>query len=177
MHPLSAFSSKTCRFLYILVPMLLIISNAFGNDQGGFGSHITYSMPHNLIGINIHSSWTNGFGFYYEMKQSLSSPSTAPNGESFLNLSGGSLKRMKANILIYFGGGVSWRVYSDPPGSLQQAIDPARLNLSGGIIIVKQGSRFLHNLLSYQFGFDTRPLGVSIGVGFHFNRPFKKRSK
>ena len=154
--------------------MLLIISKADGNDQGGFGSHITYSMPHNLIGINIHSSWTNGFGFYYEIKQGLSGPSTAPHGENFLNISGGLLKRIKPNILIYYGGGVSWRIYSDPPGSVRQAIDPARLNLSGGIITVKKGSGFFHDLLSYQFGFDTRPFGVNFGVGLHFNLSFLK---
>ena len=175
MHSLSAFSRKTCRFLFILAPMLLITSKALGNGQGRLGSYITYSMPHNLIGFNIHSSWTNGFGFYSEMKMGLSGPSTARNEETFLNISGGLLKRMNPKILIYFGGGGSLRLYLDPPGSARQAIDPARLNLSGGIIIVQQGSGFLHDLLSYQFGFDTRPLGVSIGVGLHFKLPFLKR--
>ena len=159
----------------LIVFALSLVSFSPINGQGGFGSHITYSIPHNLIGFNIHSSWTNGFGFYYEVKGGLSGPSTAPNGETFLNLSGGLLKRMKPNTLIYFGGGVSRRLYSDPPGSVRQAIDPARLNLSGGIIIVKQGSGFLHDLLSYQIGFDTRPLGVGIGVGLHFNLQFLKR--
>jgi len=168
---------RTYRSISVLGLILSIFSNAIGNDQGGFGSHITYSMPHNLIGVNIHSSWKNGFGFYYEFKAGIENPSVSQNRETFLNLSGGLLKRMRPNILTYFGVGASWRIYSDPPGSLRQAIDPARLNLSGGIIIIKQGSGFFHDLLSYQFGFDTRPLGISVGIGLHFNLPFLKRSK
>ena len=176
MNTLNVFP-KTYRSISVLGLILSIFSNAIGNDQGGFGSHITYSMPNNLIGVSIYSKWKSGFGIYYELKAGLSGPSTAQDGETFLNISGGLLKRMRPNILAYFGVGKSWRIYSDPPGSLRHAIDPARLNLSGGIIIIKQGSGFLHDLLSYQFGFDARPLGVNVGIGLHFNLPFLKRSK
>ena len=155
--------------------MVSIMSKALGNDRGGFGSHVTYSMPHNLIGYNFHSSRTNGFGFYTEMKMSLSGPNTARNEQAFMNISGGLLKQMKPKIHVYFGGGGSWRLYLDPPGSGRQTLDPARLNLSGGIFIVQQGSGLLQELIFYQFGFDTRPLGVSMGVGLHLMQLILKR--
>ncbi len=176
MNTLNVFP-KTYRSISVLGLILSIFSSAIGNDQGGFGSHITYSIPHNLIGVSIYSKWKDGFGIYCELKQGLSGPSTAQDGETFLNISGGVLMKMKPNIYIYFGSGPSWRLYSDYPGSLQQAIDSAKLNLIGGIIVINKGQGFLRNLISFQVGVDTQPFGVNTGIGLHFNLPFLKRSR
>lgn len=180
MNTLNVFP-KTYRSISVLGLILSIFSNAIGNDQGGFGTHITYSMPHNLIGVSITSIRVSGFGFYYEFKAGIENPSVSQNRETFLNISGGFITRMKPNLFIFFGGGASWRIYSVPPGYIQQGIEDARLNLIGGIILMRKETsifpgRFFRSRLSYQIGVDTQPFGVNIGFGLHFNLPFLKRS-
>ncbi|MEE9463984.1 MAG: hypothetical protein V3W14_00235, partial [Candidatus Neomarinimicrobiota bacterium] len=104
-----------------------------------------------------------------------SNPKTRKSRETYAYGSAGLVMKMGPAVIIYLGAGPSWRGYYERRGG--GAVDAPKTNITGGVIVTNQGSSPMLRRLSYQVGIDTRPFGVNVGFGFHYNLPFRNRSR
>ncbi len=153
----------------IMLFALFIVPASTANGQSEFGFNALYSISNNISGVSFHRIWANQIGIYGEIKGILSNPWTSKKGEAFTFVTGGLVKQIGQNMMIYLGTGVSWRnYYEERAGVKWGMVSSNKLNITGGIIGINLGAGSILNRLSYQIGIDSKPFGINVGIGLRF---------
>lgn len=169
-------------------------------DRMQFGLGYAGNAPDALGGVAAYAIWPafGGLGIYVDAKFDIESPEndrafdatrtrvTVENEvqgaqflrseESFRSFNAALVRPLSQALFIYAGGGIakakSYYLYNVPTqGDVGDALlvaapdqDEDRVNLMAGIILR------MSSILSSQFGFETEPQGVTVGVSLRLPR-------
>jgi hypothetical protein len=169
-------------------------------DRMQFGLGYAGNAPDAMGGVSAYAIWPKfgGLGIYVDTKWDIDSPEkdrafdptrtkttveSELTGAQFLNSEDSFrtfnialLRPMSPSLMLYAGGGLArakaYYLYNVPAqGDIDDALlvaapdqDEDRVNLMAGMILR------LSPVLSSQFGFESEPSGVTIGVSFRLPR-------
>ncbi len=157
----------------------IFVSLVSANGQSGFhiitskgqsGFHAITSIPNHIYGLSFYKVRKNvNIGIFGEIKGWLSDAVKSKDGETYKLLSIG-VATSSGRTITYMGAGPSWRgYYEERAGVKWREAEPWKLNFVGGVFIRKTKSNSPIRILSYQIGFDSQPLGISLGIGIGFD--------
>lgn len=144
----------------------VFVSFVSAKGQGGF--HAVTSIPNHIYGLSFYKVQKHiNIGVYGEIKGWLSDPVKSKDGETFKLFSIGVVIPSGRHSVTYIGAGPSWRgYYEERAGVKWREAEPWKLNFVGGVFIRKIKPSSPIRILSYQIGFESQPLGISLGIGF-----------
>jgi len=146
---------------------------------------LTYTTS-NLGGLNIHFGQNNRFGVFGDLKGGMSKYKTVETNEYFnsllkerelyLALSIGITYNAKPLYSLYLGWGYTWistyTKYGDELNNINMddwfSFDFGRKehNFLGGIVFSRPVTKVSFLPSVYQFGFNLKPQGVTLGIGY-----------
>lgn len=169
-------------------------------DRAQFGLGYAGNAPDALGGVSAYAIWPvfGGLGLYIDAKFDIESPEndrafdptrtkvTVENEvsgaqflsseQSFRSFNAALVRPLSQALFIYAGGGIAqgkaYYLYNVPvQGQVGNALlvaapdqDEDRVNLMAGVILR------MSSVLSSQFGFETEPQGVTVGVSLRLPR-------